>query len=190
MPKVRVTKTMMADHETSFLTMVASSESRNWEGIFAFHARLGVVDFDLAPVGEWSVENFVLQTSQNPVTLATISSERTQTGISAPAKILDQQLRDAMDFIHANYQHDLLLSEIAASAHLSVAHFSRLFRKATGYSPHQYLIQCRIERAYSLFQQRRYTTAEIAQSVGFYDESHLLRHFKRTYGTTPAKLFL
>lgn len=109
--------------------------------------------------------------------------------IKVTSAINHPQIKKAVEYIHAYYMRDLSLAEIAAAASLSVAHFTRLFRKATGYTPHDYLIRHRVEQAYFLFQQRKYSGAEIARQVGFYDESHLLRYFKRIYGTTPAKLF-
>ncbi len=50
----------------------------------------------------------------------------------------------AVDFIHDNYAAGLSLSDIAAAAHLSPFHLSRIFKKATGVSPHQYLLQVRV----------------------------------------------
>ncbi len=100
----------------------------------------------------------------------------------------NHQLRCAVDYILANLERDLSLAEIAASAGLSVAHFSRLFRKTTGYSPYQYLIHCRVQSAYNLLKHPHYTIAQIAQMVGFYDQSHLSRHFKRIYGVSPQRI--
>jgi AraC family transcriptional regulator len=108
--------------------------------------------------------------------------------VSAPAELSDHQLQAILDYIQANYQANLSLAEIAASAGFSIPHFSRLFRAATGYSPYQYLIHCRIQQAYILLKQTKYNITEISQMVGFYDQSHLLRHFKRAYGISPSKV--
>lgn len=105
-----------------------------------------------------------------------------------PLALSNHQLRSAVDYIHANFQRDVSLAEIATSAGLSVAHFSRLFRQATGYSPYQYLIHCRVQNAYRLLKHPAYTIAQIAQMVGFYDQSHLLRHFKRIYRVSPKSI--
>jgi len=108
--------------------------------------------------------------------------------VKVPLTLPDQQVQTALDYIHTHYAQDLSLSEIAVAANISPAHLVRLFRNATGHTPYAYVIRYRVERAYFLFQQRKYSGAEIAQQVGFYDESHLLRHFKRIYGITPTKL--
>ncbi|HEV8645206.1 MAG TPA: AraC family transcriptional regulator [Burkholderiales bacterium] len=96
----------------------------------------------------------------------------------------------AVDFIHDNYPTDLSLSDIAAAAHLSPFHLSRIFKKATGVTPHQYLLQVRVNSARSLLTAGAgdRSLAEVATAVGFADQSHLTRHFKRMLGVTPKQL--
>jgi AraC family transcriptional regulator len=96
----------------------------------------------------------------------------------------------ALNFIHQNYARELSLSDIAAAAHLSTYHLTRVFKKATGVSPHQYLVQVRVNSARSLLSAGAgdRSLAEIAAAVGFADQSHLTRHFKRVLGMTPKQL--
>lgn len=78
------------------------------------------------------------------------------------------------------------LAELAALARMSVRHFSRAFHASTGYSPHQYLLRQRVERAKSLLLKDRMPLCEIAQSVGFADQSQFTRTFSRQMGIAPA----
>lgn len=96
----------------------------------------------------------------------------------------------AIDFIHDNYAGGLSLSDIAAAAHLSPFHLSRIFKKATGVSPHQYLLQVRVNSARALLAAGAggRSLAEVAAAVGFADQSHLTRHFKRMLGVTPKQM--
>jgi AraC family transcriptional regulator len=96
----------------------------------------------------------------------------------------------ALNFIHENYATDLSLADIAAAAHLSTYHLTRVFKKSTGVSPHQYLVQVRVNSARSLLTAGagNRSLAEIAAAVGFSDQSHLTRHFKRVLGVTPKQL--
>jgi len=73
--------------------------------------------------------------------------------------------------------------------HLSPFHLARLFKQVLGVSPHQYLIQVRVNSARSLLSagSGERSLAEIAAAVGFADQSHLTRHFKRITGITPRQ---
>jgi AraC family transcriptional regulator len=93
------------------------------------------------------------------------------------------------DFARSNLAGNVTLAELAKLAGLSPFHFARSFRKATGTSPHQYLIRLRVERAQELLQQTPgdKSLAAIAAEVGFYDQSHFCRHFRRIVGVTPLR---
>lgn len=99
-----------------------------------------------------------------------------------------QALRSVIDYIQNHLTQALTQAEVAAIAHVSPFHFARLFRQATGQSLHQYIITQRIAAAQRLLLAGRLTLAEIALEVGFTNQSHLTRHFKRHYGL-PPKLF-
>jgi AraC family transcriptional regulator len=81
---------------------------------------------------------------------------------------------------------DLSLAELACEVGLSPSHFSSLFRNTTGLSPHRYLVQRRLERAQRLLTSTKLSIGEIATMVGFYDQSHLVRHMRRMSGVTPT----
>ncbi len=78
------------------------------------------------------------------------------------------------------------LTELAALARVSVRHFSRAYRVSTGYSPHQYLLRQRVERAKALLAGGAMPLCDIAQVVGFADQSQFTRTFKQHANTTPA----
>ena len=99
------------------------------------------------------------------------------------------KLQLVVDYIHAHLERDLSLKELAAIVQMSAHYFSQLFKQSTGVTPHQYVIRCRIERAKELLMQRKLTISDIAKVVGFVDQSHFHRHFKRLVGITP-KAFL
>jgi AraC family transcriptional regulator len=94
----------------------------------------------------------------------------------------------AIAFIEEHYQSDLRIEDIAEAACLSPFHFSRLNRRETGLSPHRYLIRVRVEAARRLLSgSGSVNLSEVASAVGFYDQSHLTRHFRRAFGTTPGR---
>jgi AraC-like DNA-binding protein len=95
-------------------------------------------------------------------------------------------VRRALDYMQANLTCDLSVRELAACAGLSPFHFVRCFRKATGLPPHACLTQLRLDHARRLLGCGK-SPADAAVAAGFYDQSHLIRRFKRTYGITPGQ---
>jgi AraC family transcriptional regulator len=97
---------------------------------------------------------------------------------------------DAIHFIQENYPRDIQLPDLARAVHVSAFHLSRLFKQATGLAPHQYLIQVRVNAARALLDagSGQRSLAEVASAVGFADQSHLTRHFKRQFGVTPKQV--
>jgi AraC family transcriptional regulator len=102
-----------------------------------------------------------------------------QRGLSRPT------MQQVTAYIEEHLADDLTLAELAAVAGLSPFHFARRFKEAFGSSPHQYVVQRRIERARLLLTTTTWTVAVIAQAVGCASESHLALHFKRLTGLTP-----
>ena len=97
-------------------------------------------------------------------------------------------LRRVIEYIHDNLDQHLTLAELSLVAGMSPYHFARIFKKVTGVPPHQYVLNARVEQARGLLLQGKWTIAEIASQVGFFDQSHLTRSFKRLVGVTPQTL--
>lgn len=97
-------------------------------------------------------------------------------------------LRRVTDFVNDNLSTDLGLSEMAGVANLSRYHFSRQFKRSTGLSPHQYVIQRRVKRARELLSKTDLSVGDVASAVGFTHQSHLAHHVRRHFGVPPTSL--
>ena len=95
------------------------------------------------------------------------------------------KLNLVLDYIDSHLEQKIELADLAALIDYSQYHFSRAFKQATGLSPHQYVLQQRVELAKRLLLKRNMTISEVAITCGFSHQSHLNRHFKRLTGTTP-----
>lgn len=102
-------------------------------------------------------------------------------------RLSGRALKRAADFIGDNLASSLSLEEISAAASVSPRHLSRLFKDATGLSPHQYVIRERVEKARELLAGTDLPVGEVALVVGFAHQGHLARHFVRLVGLSPAR---
>lgn len=99
--------------------------------------------------------------------------------------LVDRRIRRAVELMHANLDRDLPLEELAAAAYISPFHFSRLFKKLTGTSPHAYLATLRVERAQTLLAETDLNVSEVSARVGFNSPSHFSKAFRQSTGMTP-----
>lgn len=95
-------------------------------------------------------------------------------------------VRQAREAIAEHADAPINVQDIARQVGLNVRYFISLFKEGTGLSPHQYQIAMRVDRARNLIQDQQVPLSEVAVCAGFSDQSHLNRHFKRSYGYTPG----
>jgi AraC family transcriptional regulator len=101
---------------------------------------------------------------------------------------LDQRrLQRVLGYIDASLNREIRLEELAAQACLSPFHFSRLFREATGLSPHRYVIDRRVQAARQELARRNLSLAEIALEFGFGSQANFTRVFRKATRLTPGQ---
>jgi len=105
----------------------------------------------------------------------------------SPRGLSRRALTRACSFIAENLGERFTLDDLARQAGVSRFHFARLFRISTGDSPMAYLLKSRIERAKQMLLQNAGPVCEIAAALGFCDQSHLTRTFRRLTGMTPRE---
>ncbi|MBB5345106.1 helix-turn-helix transcriptional regulator [Tunturibacter empetritectus] len=97
------------------------------------------------------------------------------------------RLNRVLDFINQNFAQDLRLWELAELAGMSPHYFCELFKASTGLTAYQYVLQCRIERAKQYIRDPTFSVGEAGAAVGFADQSHFTKVFRRMVGVTPMK---
>ena len=92
-------------------------------------------------------------------------------------------------WLEEHYAQRICIRDLALRTGLSPRHFARSFLKATGCTPHKYLLRLRLIRAQDRMtrQGQAVCLKQVAESCGFYDQAHFGRHFRRTFATTPAE---
>lgn len=104
-----------------------------------------------------------------------------------PAKpgVEHRAVNRAKELLQARLAQPPSLEELAAAVNLSPFHFARVFQRATGMPPHTWLMQQRIAHARALLQ-KGCLPLHVAMQLGFADQSHLSRQFKKVYGVGPG----
>jgi AraC-like DNA-binding protein len=95
-------------------------------------------------------------------------------------------IRRALAHIERHFTEALYLDDLAALAGLSVCRFVTVFRRQVGLTPHRFVCRQRVRYARTLLADG-VPAAQAALDAGFFDQSHLSRHFKSVYGTTPGR---
>ncbi len=94
----------------------------------------------------------------------------------------------ALQLLDNNYLHkDFFIVDIAQELHVSEVYLRRLFKRETGVSPKQYLLQKRIRKAVSLLGTDYFSIADVAAQSGFNDPKHFSVAFKKITGTSPSE---
>jgi AraC family transcriptional regulator len=104
-----------------------------------------------------------------------------------PRHVHFSRLQAVLNFIPGNLAGDLSAENLAARADVSVAHFCRIFRDATGVPPHKYVLAARLDLARKLLTQSTLPISRIAEECGFSSQSHLTATFRAAHSSTPAR---
>ncbi len=97
------------------------------------------------------------------------------------------KLQQSIEYINENLSQNLTLTEIAAGLDMSQYYFCRLFKQSIGMTPHQYLIQQRVEKSKQLLKQPAAKIVDIATQCGFANPSHFARCFRQRTGISPQQ---
>jgi len=95
-------------------------------------------------------------------------------------------LKQVQGYCHAHLAEKISLETLAELCGLSRYQFLRRFERSMGLTPHNWLTQLRLERACLLLRQPGHNLAQVASEVGFYDQSHFIRSFRKWYGIAPS----
>lgn len=105
--------------------------------------------------------------------------------IDASSYLIPEYIRQAMSFLDKHFSEKILLEELAGRFSVSKFHLSREFKKYTGFSPNEYLINARITFAKELLKYSDLPVAEISEKVGIENISHFINLFKDRVDLTP-----
>jgi len=105
---------------------------------------------------------------------------------ATPANHAAAHVEAMRQLLAANISEPLTLDELAAAVGLSPFHAARLFTRETGLPPHAWRNALRVNRSLALLRQGE-SVADTAAALGFSDQSHYTRHFRRVFGVAPGR---
>lgn len=95
-------------------------------------------------------------------------------------------IREVLAHIEANYRRPIPMQRLADIAQVGIVRLITRFRQEVGVPPHRYVTDLRVREAQNMLRCGM-PPAAAALEAGFYDQSHLTRHFKRVCGSTPGR---
>jgi AraC family transcriptional regulator len=104
-----------------------------------------------------------------------------------PGGLATWQASKTLAHIEANLASKVDINDLANVAALSRSHFSRAFKRSLGFSPMEYVVVRRVERAKAMISGTREPLAEVALACGFADQAHLSRRFRNIVGISPGR---
>ncbi len=117
-----------------------------------------------------------------------VAGHASKTTSRARGVLSQDVLQRIRDYIVAHLAQPIDVADLAAVAGRSSFHFSRVFARSVGATPHRYIVHLRLQRAIELVREGETGLAEIAAATGFADQSHLSRWVRRVHGVSLSQL--
>lgn len=136
----------------------------------------------------WSTGQDVMLMKQVTDTILVSMLQRmvgTRKAVQVKGGLTPTAIRLVTDFMEANYQRQIYLSELAELVQLSEYHFCRMFKVSLAQTPQAYLLAIRLDHVKRLMADRKLSLVDIALQCGFANQSHMGRNFKKANGVTP-----
>ncbi|WP_218313680.1 AraC family transcriptional regulator [Halomonas sp. 18071143] len=99
---------------------------------------------------------------------------------------LDRRVYAAQQFLQDHFHRPVSMAEVASAAHLSIRQLNDLFSQQVGATPHQYLLELRMNEAWRLLEQSDLSIQRVAEAVGYSSLSAFSDRFRRHFGQPPS----
>jgi AraC family transcriptional regulator len=99
----------------------------------------------------------------------------------------ERTVRRVTSYMRVHLHEDVSLDDLAAQANLSKYHLLRVFKAATGSTPHRYLVDLRMKRAAALLTRSRKSVLQVAVECGYRSPGQFAAVFRRVYGVSPKE---
>ncbi len=149
--------------------------------------RLGAIDYLVKPIKNEELSAVLSNLGGLLLRNKEAVSEENQTSDLLESGGGAELVKKVLDIVEHSYMEDLSLAILAEQAGFNSSYLSRLFKLETGKGFVQYLREVRMKHACKLLKETNLTNVEVAKQVGFWDEKHFRRTFKKDFGMTPGE---
>lgn len=104
---------------------------------------------------------------------------------TSSGKLTDFYIHEAMSFIEQNYENQITIEDIADFCQLNRSYFGKIFKRSIGSTPQEFLLNYRMKKATELLKMTSIPIKDISVSVGYPNQMHFSRAFKRQHGISP-----
>ncbi len=102
-------------------------------------------------------------------------------------KLQDFYIKEAMAYIEQNFQNDISVEGIAEVCGINRSYFGKIFKQRLGKSPQEFLLNYRMIKATELLKLTALSIGDISKAVGYENQLHFSRAFKKIYGVSPRE---
>ena len=103
------------------------------------------------------------------------------------SKMSDYYIKEAINYIEQNFQNNISIEDVAAVCGINRSYLGKIFKKSTGQSPQEFLMNYRMAKAAELLKLTSLSIADIGSAIGYENQLHFSRAFKNIYGVSPRE---
>ena len=102
-------------------------------------------------------------------------------------KMSDYYIKEAINYIEQNFQNNITIEDVASVCGINRSYLGKIFKKNTGQSPQEFLMNYRMVKAAELLKLTSLSIADIGSAIGYENQLHFSRAFKNIYGVSPRE---
>ena len=106
---------------------------------------------------------------------------------AATSKMSDYYIKEAINYIEQNFQNNITIENVASVCGINRSYLGKIFKKNTGQSPQEFLMNYRMVKAAELLKLTSLSIADIGSAIGYENQLHFSRAFKNIYGVSPRE---
>ncbi len=99
----------------------------------------------------------------------------------------DYYIKEAINYIEQNFQNNITIEDVASVCGINRSYLGKIFKKNTGQSPQEFLMNYRMVKAAELLKLTSLSIADIGSAIGYENQLHFSRAFKNIYGVSPRE---